>query len=468
MIRRRTVPSFVGLSLLDVLCCSLGAFIFFMLVVYWDRWHQARAYREAEHRAQTGSSRLATTQEALSEAFRRTQLLEEALASSQAQRADLLSRSHAQKKELDHLYHRLAKIEDALGQARQQIVTQTKELGSQSDRIQELVRQVSAFQKARAGLEKELGQLDARHLETLHQLQLVTAQWQRSESRLVQAMESLSQRDQAALSARDQLQAQEKTLARLQSLLAEKHKELVLAQREQSDMRRRLDQTLAELAEVRSQQQALRKAAQAEDRFAGIELSARRALFLIDISGSMGSLDNSYPDSRKWPTVVTTILHVMRSLPRLEQYQVILFNHQIQYLLGGAGQWRPYDPSSSPEQLEKALLAVKPDGTTNLYRAFEEALKYRAQGLEAVYLFSDGLPTDGPLPPDVERQKRLSDAEKTVLLTQETLKYIRRRNTNPTVPIHAIGFYCASENLGAFLWSVARDSGGSFVGMSRP
>ena len=38
----------------------------------------------------------------------------------------------------------------------------------------------------------------------------------------------------------------------------------------------------------------------------------------------------------------------------------------------------------------------------------------------------------------------------------------------PRVRVHAIGFFYESPEVGAFLWALARDNDGSFVGMSKP
>ena len=38
----------------------------------------------------------------------------------------------------------------------------------------------------------------------------------------------------------------------------------------------------------------------------------------------------------------------------------------------------------------------------------------------------------------------------------------------PKVRINAIGFFFDSVDVGAFLWALARDNDGSFVGMSKP
>ena len=123
-----------------------------------------------------------------------------------------------------------------------------------------------------------------------------------------------------------------------------------------------------------------------------------------------------------------------------------------------------------------ALLKVKPYDDTNLYAGLELAFRLRNPGgLDAVYLFSDGLPTSGPglTAAEQNRQPPLSELE----LGEKLGKYIRRTLNNdwnrplagrPKVMIHSVGFYFDSPDVGAFLWSLSRENGGSFVGMSRP
>jgi hypothetical protein len=151
---------------------------------------------------------------------------------------------------------------------------------------------------------------------------------------------------------------------------------------------------------------------------------------------------------------------------------VIVFANRPFHLLGNEGRWLPYDPKTSADRVFKALAAIKPEGGTNMYSAMEAVFRYRAQGLDTVYLLSDGLPNLGePLRP--EQVQTLSDTQKGELLG----KYIRRalkENWNrplqgqPRVRINTIGFFYESPDVGAFLWALARENDGSFVGMSTP
>ena len=99
----------------------------------------------------------------------------------------------------------------------------------------------------------------------------------------------------------------------------------------------------------------------------------------------------------------------------------------------------------------------------------------RPGGLDTIYLFSDGLPTSGPgltvaqehaNPPlkETDRSEILSRFIRAKLAGE----WNRRLVGSDRVRIHAVGFFYESPDLGSFLWALARENDGSFVGMSKP
>ncbi len=165
----------------------------------------------------------------------------------------------------------------------------------------------------------------------------------------------------------------------------------------------------------------------------------------------------------------------MRSLPDLDQYQVILFSSKYSYMLGSDGQWLQRTTArKSIEDVRAGMTAAKPVGDTNLFSALDEAFKFRARGLDTIYLFSDGLPTSGPGLTATEDKTITSEAERGVILARHLRKARSHRSgTRPSanrqrVRINSIGFFYESPDVGAFLWALSRDNDGSFVGMSRP
>jgi hypothetical protein len=102
------------------------------------------------------------------------------------------------------------------------------------------------------------------------------------------------------------------------------------------------------------------------------------------------------------------------------------------------------------------------------------AFKLRGDGLETVYLLSDGLPNQGP-GLTVTQERTLAESQRGELLG----RFIRQelgdkwnQATKPELPrpvrIHTVGFFYESPDLGSFLWALARENRGRFVGMSSP
>lgn len=207
-----------------------------------------------------------------------------------------------------------------------------------------------------------------------------------------------------------------------------------------------------------------------ESRFAGIAMTGKRVVFLVDMSGSMGKRDLNTLDESKWPLVVETLCKVMRSIPTLEQYQVVTFSSSANWLFG-SGEWQAFGGEKSVEAVKTALLKATPKDDTNMHAAMEKAFSLRTSGLDTVYVFSDGLPTSGPNL--TAAQQNLPETDRGVILgkqIRETLAgtWNRTEGGRPRVRINAVGFYFESVDVGAFLWALARDNDGSFVGMSRP
>ncbi len=215
----------------------------------------------------------------------------------------------------------------------------------------------------------------------------------------------------------------------------------------------------------------VQKAAAAEQRFAGVALTGRRVLFLVDMSGSMELVDENTLEPDKWPIVCETVASIMRSLPDLREFQVILFSDKLRYVFGNDGRWLEYSAEKSPRQVADGLKAIKPKGGTDMYAAFEEAFRFRDKGLDTIYVFSDGLPNMGQgLPASIANIPEGQKADMLAKHVRARLKNVWNRPAadRPRVRINSIGFFFESPDLGAFLWALAREHDGSFVGMSRP
>ena len=131
---------------------------------------------------------------------------------------------------------------------------------------------------------------------------------------------------------------------------------------------------------------------------------------------SMELLDENTLDPEKWPLVCETIARIMQSLTDLRHYQVILFSEKRLYPLGGDGRWLDYHGPQSAKAAVAAIKAVKPVGGTNMYEGLAEAFRFRDQGLDTIYLLSDGLPNTGDgLPSNADK---LTETQKTDALAK--------------------------------------------------
>ena len=242
------------------------------------------------------------------------------------------------------------------------------------------------------------------------------------------------------------------------------------------DLKNQLDQSNTQIIDLQGDKKKLadkfdKLRIDSDSKFAGIAMTGKRVVFLVDISGSMKLLDEKTPDGSKWPIVVETVAKVMRSIPDLDAYQVITFSRTADYLFPGG--FQPYRGEASIRKVTDSLKAVEPVGDTNLYSGLDLAFRLRSTGLDTVYLFSDGLPTSGPgVTPEQERLKP-NDVQRGEWLGKH-LRDTLKRDWNLTtargqrVRVNAVGFYYESPDVGAFLWALARENDGSFVGMSRP
>jgi predicted nucleic acid-binding Zn-ribbon protein len=453
---RHRVPSIFNLSMVDVLCCALGCVILLWLL-------NLREARQRSEEIGRTDQLLAATRLELAATVKDRDELRRRLAEAGTQLADLSGQYRALQADLGDTNKRLAAAEN-----------EARVTAGQRDTA-----------RARAAdLEKKLTAAGDRVLALESDL--------RDKSRQAEGLAGRAQAlaDQVA-GLRDKLAAAESTKDDLQKNLGDRGRETARLSKELKDLqaaRQALEQDLAtrgrDLGEAQSviealqndrkklRQEADRLRASVDNRFAGVTLTGRRVLFLVDMSGSMELVDEKTPAPEKWQGVRETLAKILRSMPDVEQFQVIVFSDQPAHLLHNEGRWLRYEGRTSADAVLRALAAIKPDGGTNMYSAMDAAFRYRALGLDTIYLLSDGLPNLGePLRPDQVRT--LSETQKGELLGKHirtTLKTVWNRPLagQPRVRINTIGFFYESPDVGAFLWALARENDGSFVGMSTP
>lgn len=418
----------------------------------------------------------------------------------------------ATKKQLDALRLTLAKKDQAISIAAKTEKDLRKQLDGLNNSVAALRKQLDSVTTARDDLsgklklsEKELQTLAARLKDAKKTNQGLTAKLAASDEAVKELTAKLEATEKLARQIRDvalawkdraelmtkkwqqsskahadlekKLEAQQTDLAKAAAELAQLAKERLALQQRLVKHESTLKTTNLTLQSLQSDNRKLRKErdqlrAAISDRFAGINLTGRKVLFIVDMSGSMSMFDTKTPAPGKWEEVCETIGKVLRSLPNVTHFQVIAFSEKVIYPLGSPGRWFAYDPSSSPDRVVAALKKITPEGGTQMRPAFAEAFdKFRRQGLDTIYLVSDGLPNADPdLPAEAAK---LEGVQLTSYLSDLIRRQLREEWNRPVqgrvpVTIHAIGYFFESPEVGAFLWALARENGGSFVGMSRP
>ncbi|MBL8795733.1 MAG: VWA domain-containing protein [Planctomycetia bacterium] len=440
---RHRIPSIFNLSMVDVLCCALGCVILLWLL----------NFREAKRRAvAAGETNVLLTEARLDADEQRRQLglIEAQLLEAQATRDKALL-------QLASLGKEKLQLTDDLDKARGRYLALSKELATLKADVSaaedKLLRKTADFATLTRDRDKLTAQLEAQ-LKMLKEKEALALAAGRSADDLASRLKDNEAQAKKLQGLADQLPKLRDEAADYRAKLAVAESRLLM-----------LDKDLGQ------QKLLVEQAKQAaENRFAGIALAGRRVVFVVDMSGSMDFVDEKTRDPEKWAAVRETLVKIARSLPALSKYQVILFADKAVFPLGNDDRWLEYDGKNSLERISQALAAVKPKGNTNIHAAMEAAFRFRADGLDTIYFFSDGLPNVGPgLPTDPT--KTLRDIDRGELLGQYVRRTLRTTWNKPDpqrVRVNTIGFFYESPDLGAFLWALARENDGSFVGMSKP
>jgi predicted nucleic acid-binding Zn-ribbon protein len=536
---RHRTPAIFNLYMIDVLCCALGCVILLLLLhVYRARAYEKEAQSKADEQkamiakldaersrwAEKSDAQSAELTELKGQLKNQQQQIAKLEEERDARRADYLrekgrvadlakkvadtearlasARDTADK--VPGLEKELKKVRDDRAAGQERLTEMEKKLVLRLREIDEAGKALEGLRKAKAALEKELEKSNKNVADLLAAKAALEKQRAAGEKKLegLEAARALlaktvSQRDKELTAARafkdKHARAEERILALLKQL-GERDKELKLAradlaalggdkkdlEKSLSERARDLEAARRSIATLESDKKALqgearRIRAEVENRFAGIELTGRRVIFLIDTSGSMNMLDLETNAPGKWKEVEKTVARLMRSLPDLEKFQVLVFAPETRYLLGRPGKWLDYDPKTSVDAVARALASQRPTGGTNLYLPLEEAFKFREQGLDTIYLLSDGLPDRGPGLTETPPARTSAQVEALTRTIRDKLKgewNLPRIAPLPGKPrrvrINTIGFFYESPDVGSFLWALARENAGSFVGMSRP
>lgn len=489
---RHRIPALFTISMLDVFCCALGCVILLWL------WNDRRAKAGAEA-ADKNLQQLESMEQELASANSLVESLRGSLATSKSAVASLTAERDSTRKDLNaarkDLTGRIADINAARAEAADladRLQRKNKELLASAARIADLTKKNQDQDKEAAALAQMLAKKNkdeetlktvseqARKriadLETLTREKeeaLAAAERRRKElaERLNDAEGKLRLVRTKADTASSSLDEQAKKLIAAEARIKDLEKFLSNRKSVMLDMQGKLDELQSDHKSL-SEQVAKFKAA-ADNRFAGIQLTGRRVVFLVDMSGSMKMVDENSPAPDKWIGLVSTIERVMKSLPDLEKFQIVMFSEGVSFPIGNPSEWNDFDPQASPALAKQALLKIEPKGNTNMHAAFEAAFRYRRKGLDTIYLLSDGLPNAGPGLSPLDQTRNLSELEKGDKLGKYIRGMLKQSWNRPTlglanVKINSIGFFYESPEVGAFLWALSRENDGSFVGMSKP
>ncbi len=464
------IPSIFNLSMVDVLCCALGCVILLWLINLREAKHHEESAEEEHLRI---TNELAGIRADRDKAVALRTQLESQLQSLQEEKNDLQKNLSAKQTEAADLARRLKN-------SGQRIVTLESDLRERMKREEAETARAEVLEKELHRIEKRSDKETARNRELAEAL--ATARMRLKE---LQATADLVPSLQADLKdARRQYAAEKAMASSLEKEIAKRLSDLKDADKKMDDLtaaRRSLERDIdardREMATLRMQNKSLqgeaaRVRAAAENRFAGITLTGRRVLFLVDMSGSMELMDENTKAPTKWADVGSTVARIMSSLPNLEKYQVIVFAEKASYLFASGEDWLNYNAQTTPEYVRNTLAKIVPKGGTNMYAALELAFRLRPKGMDTIYLFSDGLPNLGEgVNPSVLNTMR--EVERNDQLARHIRATLRNDWNRPLpgqtrVRINTIGFFYESPDLGSFLWALARENDGSFVGMSKP
>ena len=512
---RHRVPTIFNIYMLDVICCALGC-----VVLLWQVAHQ-----EAEQQTEDASKQSAAAQKArqqFEQAQKDLRSKSSDVTDLQATVADWhqrylhLAQSLAMtEKEREEARKLAAARQDAIDKTRKSLALSQEELKKFEDDLAKLladnkktVADLTGTQKINVDLLAQLAllksdiasrQLDIDKAAKKSQEQTVLLKLSAENAgklqKLLDSMRDETKDTQAKLKLTElQLKVREQDLERsrkeLLELLASKDKQgkaLVANVKDLDEAKRLIASLTAErdlwkekLAganltvgslttdKTKLTQRITDLQTQAEQRFAGIPLTGESVVFLIDISGSMILMDENTEDPEKWPFLCETLMKLMQSIPTLQRFQVILFSDKVSYLFGNRDFWLKYEGPKTALATRDALRKVKVEGGTNMHDAFAEAFRFRKLKLDTIYLFSDGLPNLGEgMPASI---KNPTEAQRNYHLSKFIRDKLKDDWNRPAaglkdVRINAVGFFFESPDVGAFLWAMAREHKGSFVGL---
>jgi hypothetical protein len=204
----------------------------------------------------------------------------------------------------------------------------------------------------------------------------------------------------------------------------------------------------------------------------GMQMGGRRVLILVDASTSM--LGRSYVDvvrfrnlpaarkrlAPKWQQVVSSVDWLTTQLPPGVRFQIYTFNEAAASVVEGTdGTWIESTDGSELDEAIARLREITPQKGTSLINAFAR-LRELDPPPDNIYLLTDGLPTQGKVPPqEVERVKE----SRRIEYFEKALRELPRR-----VPVNVLLYPMVGDPAAAGLyWQLAMGTNGSMLTPAR-
>jgi von Willebrand factor type A domain len=485
--RRHRPPTLVSMWMLDVFCCALGCVTLLWLLKtreagqISDEADQASAL-VTETRGQLDESqrisalRLANAEKLAADLDR----LNQQLALVREERDRTANNLAVMRQERDANARNLALVEKELARAKEALALAAKVLDKNAKDLAVVRTKADDLEKTLAGSTTKLTATDAELVKKRAELADLTKQLELAKKQVTDLEVLVRTKEKFRSDLESKFKESEKKLDEVTRSVGDTSKMQARIDQLEKDVkaeRTKLDEANVTIVDLQGTKAKLadkvnKLQVESENKFAGIAMTGKRVVFLVDMSGSMERTEENVMAPDKWPTVRDTVCKVMRTLPDLEKFQVILFSGKVRYLLE-PGDWMAYEKEKSIDRVYKAMSAVKPAEDTNLYAGLEEAFKYRDRGLDTVYFFSDGLPTSGPGLTAAQERTLTSETDRSAILSRHIRRTLattwnRPEPGRPKVRINSVGFFYESPDVGAFLWALSRENDGSFVGMSKP
>jgi hypothetical protein len=183
--------------------------------------------------------------------------------------------------------------------------------------------------------------------------------------------------------------------------------------------------------------------------FYGIQSSSKRAVFCLDISGSMewslaGQNEKGPPRLDK---AKAELLQALNGLAEDAQFTIVVYGTDVKTWKGSLQPASAKNKASARKFVEE----LKPEGATNIFDALILSMeiaappaKGREPGADTIFFMTDGFPTAG----------RVTDPH-------QIIDEITRRNRVLGVTVHVVGV--SKEQNSAFLLNLAKRNGGRYV-----